>query len=79
MNLFDDNKVMTEQVKAKSELVWSESKFGATTPKYHKVFVVAPVDDATLDEAQTKSKMKHVIMGKKIWASLNAEFQIGIL
>ena len=61
MNLFNNNKVTTAQVKAKSELVWSKSKFGATTPKYHKVFVVAPVDDATLNEVRNKEKMKHVI------------------
>jgi len=79
LNLFKDSKVTKEQVKVKSDLVWSDSKFGATTLAYFDRFDVTPTDDANLDAARNHAKMEHVIMGKKIWSSLNAEFQIDIM
>jgi len=74
LNLFKDSKVTKEQVKANSDLVWSDSKFGATTPAYFKRFDVTPTDNTTLNAARNHAKMKHVIMGNKIWCSLTAEF-----
>ena len=78
LNLFDDNKVTKEQVGAKSELVWSSSDMTSTS-KYFAKFDANPTDDATLNAARNRAKMKHVIMGKKIWSSLTAEFQIEIM
>ena len=66
------------QVKVKSELVWSDSDF-ASTPRHFVNRSTNPSDDASLVAARDHARMKHVIMGKKIWNSLTAEFQIEIM
>ena len=73
LNQFEYSKVTKEQVQAKSELVWSESTF-ATTSQHFTKFTLIPTNDDTLNESRNHAKMKHVIMGKKIWSSFTAEF-----
>ena len=73
-NIFTDNIIRKEQVKAKSELVWTEITFGANTPKCFKTLANLPVDDATLESERNRAKMKYIITAKNIWASLDAEF-----
>ena len=75
LNLLEDSKVTKDQVKTKSKLVWSDSKFGTTTPAYFGKFDIVHTDDTTLNGAKTYAKINHVIMEKKIWSSLGAEFQ----
>ena len=65
LNQFEDSKVTKEQVQAKSELVWSESTI-STTSQYFTKFTSMPTNDNTLNESRNPSKMKHIIMGKKI-------------
>ena len=36
------------------------------------------MNNATLNTERNKAKMKHIIMAKKIWTSLDSEFQIEI-
>ena len=78
LNLFDDSKVTKKQVRAKSELVWSTTDY-ATTTKYFGKLDPTITDDDSLNKARNQAKIKHVIMGKKIWSSLTAEFQIEIM
>ena len=79
MNLFEDSKVTKDQVKELSSMVWSDSKFETTTPAYFQKFDVPPTDNVTLKAARNHTKMKHVIMGNKIWSSLTAKFQTEIM
>jgi len=59
-------------------LVWSTSAFGSDTPKYFKDFASAPTNDATLKDARNLIKLKHIMMGTKIWNSLSSKFKIEI-
>ena len=79
VNSFKVYSVTKAQVKAKSELVWIDTTFGADTPKYFARFGTAPVDTATLDVEQNKLRMKHVIIGKKVQDSFKSPFQIEIM
>ena len=74
VNLFKVHSVTKEQVKAKSELVWVDTAFGADTPKYFARFGTAPVDTVTLEVERNKVRMKHVIIGKKLWDSFKSSF-----
>ena len=77
-NMFTSTNLTKEQVKVKSELVWEDTTF-VNTPRYFKIFDTNPTDDDTLNVERNNMKVKHVIMGKKIWSSFKSEFQIEIL
>ena len=79
LDLFTTHKLSKSQVKSKSNLVWASTAHGADTPKYFARFTTAATDDATLDAERNKMRLKHVMMGKKIWDSLSSEFQIDIM
>ena len=66
-------------MKTKSELVWAETTYRANTTAYFKLFENLPTDDATLNAERNIAKLKHTIISKKIWESLNSVFQIEIL
>ena len=59
--------------------MWSESKFGTTTPKYFKIFNAKPMDDTGLDAERNPTKFKHVMTGVNIWNSLTLDFQLELL
>ena len=67
------------KIRAKSELVWTDTTFGSNTPKHYKISVTPPTDDTTLVVERNNMKLKHVIMDKKSWDSLKSAFQIKIL
>ena len=79
LDLFTTHKLSKSQVKSKSNLVWASTAHGADTLKYFARFTTAATDDATLDAERNKMRLKHVMMGKKIWDSLSSEFQIDIM
>ena len=78
LDLFTTHKLSKSQVKSKSNLVWASTAHGADTPKYFARFTTAATDDATLDAERNKMRIKHVMMGKKIWASFTSAFKIKI-
>ena len=66
-------------MKTKYELVWAETTYVANTTAYFKLFKNLPTDNTTLNAERNIAKLKHTIISKKIWASLNSVFQIEIL
>ena len=78
VDIFNSNLCTTDQLKAYCDLVWSESTYGANTPKYFDIFDTAPTNTFELDEYRNKRKLKHVMLGTKLWASLTSDFKIEI-
>ena len=78
-DLFGTSKISKEDVKRKAELVWATTDHGTDTPRYFKSFDSVPTDDASLNKERNRMRMKHVILGKKTWASLDSKFQVEIL
>ena len=79
VDLFESNTLTRKQVNAQADKVWSESKFGATTPEYFKIFATKPTDDASLDAERNATKFKHAMAGANIWNSLTSDFQLELL
>lgn len=69
IDIFNSNLCMKNQLTAYCDLVWS-------TPKYFDIFDTAPSNNAELNELRNKRKLKHVMLGNKIWASLTSDFKI---
>ena len=78
-NLFDRHNLSTKQVIDYVNLFWSETAHGADTPKYHKRHATPPVDTAELTDQRELSRMKSIILGRKVWDSLTSEFQAEII
>ena len=78
IDIFKSNQATREQVEHHCDLVWSESTFGNSTPKYFQEFATAPTNTDELKTLRNRRKLKHVIMGSKIWNRLTSEFQIDI-
>ena len=78
INIFKSNKSTKKQVQFHVDLVWDDASIGATTPKYFAIFDTAPTTTDELDELRNTTKLKHVMMGSKIWNSLTSKFQIDI-
>ena len=78
VNIFKSNKATSDEVKAHCNLVWSSSKFGTETPTYFKIFIKAPTDTHELETERNARKLKHVMMGNKLWDSLSSGFKIEI-
>ena len=76
---FKSKQVSPEQVRAHSELVWGTTSFGTNTPKYFKLFPNPPTNTIELENERNKRRLKHVMLGWKIWNSLTASFQIDIM
>ena len=67
MNIFDRYGVKQECVKTYVDLFWANTTFGVNTPKYHKQYTACPTDTAELTTERDKSKIKSIILGRKIW------------
>ena len=78
VNLFDSNKATKEQVKYHCALVWSDSSFGISTSDYFARFGMAPTNTDELNTKWNDRRLKHVILGQKIWTSLTSTFQIDV-
>ena len=76
---FKSKQVTPEQVRAHSELVWGTTAFGSATPKYFKSFIQPPTTTEELEKERNKRRLKHVMLGWKLWNSLTASFQIDIM
>jgi len=81
LDLFENKNIKKEQIKEHCDLVWANTDH-ASTPRYFRTFTaptVAPTDDATLNDARNQRKLRHVMMGNKIWSSLKSKYQLEIL
>ena len=67
VDIFNSNLCTTDQLKAYCDLVWSESTWGVNTPKYFDVFDTAPSNTVELNELRNKRRLKHVMLGTKLW------------
>merc|ERR1740124_362862 len=78
IDIFTSNKVSKKEVIFHCDLVWSKNTFRLDTPKYFKDFATAPTNDTTLNNALNLVKLKHIMMGTKIWNSISSAFKIEI-
>ena len=65
-----------EQIKEHCERVWASTTYGANTPKYFDIFATAPTNTNELTALRNQRKLKHVMMGNKLWSSLKSKYQI---
>ena len=65
-----------DQIEYYCDLVWLDSTFGDNTPNYFEIFVVAPTHTAELNMLKNHRRLRHIIMGNKIWNSLNYQVKI---
>ena len=79
IDLFSSNKVTKEQVVEHCELVWSDSNYGNDTTRYFAKFATPPTSEEDLISERNKRRMKHVMMGYKLWNSLTSSFQLDII
>ena len=78
IDIFKSNKAAKEQVQFHVDLVWDDASLGATTPKYFAIFDKAHITTEKLNKLRNTTKLKHVIIGAKIWNNFTANFQIDI-
>ena len=75
-NFLDDDNIKTEEVTKHVDLVWSESGHSATdTPEFFTNFATDPADKAALEKVRNKYRLKHVILGKKVWNTLISAYK----
>ena len=78
IDIFKSKQVTQDQILAHSELVWASTAHGSTTPRYFKRFNTPPTTTNDIEDARNQRRLKHVMMGWKLWNSLTAKFQIEI-
>ena len=79
VNLFERHCVTTDQVREYVILFWATTTHGADTSKYHMVLATTPKDNDTLNIARDKTKLKRIILEKRVWNSLTYKFQKKII
>ena len=77
VDIFKSHKATSEQVEHYCDLVWANTAH-ASTPEYFAHFDNPPTDDAALTLLRNTRRLKHIILGKKLWNSLTSSFQIDI-
>ena len=77
INTFHSNLCTKDQLNAYSDLVWSRSSLGDTT-QFFDIFNSPPTSTTELEAVRNKRKLKHVMLGTKLWASLTSDFKIEI-
>ena len=77
IDIFHSNLCTRDQLTAYCNLVWSQSNLGDTS-KFFDVFDVPPTSTVELEALRNKRKLKHVMLGTKLWASLTSDFKIEI-
>ena len=76
---FQSCKVQKDLIVSHIDHVWADITFDNLTPEYFEIFDPMPTDTAKLNVLRNLRKLKHVIMGKKIWNSLTSKYKIEIL
>ena len=79
IDLFESNRATKEEIEEYTDLVWEDTDFGTSTPKYFKAFDTVPTDKAMLDKFCNRQKLKHVMLGHQLWNSLSSTFKVEII
>ena len=75
-NLLEDDSILTDQVTKHVDLIWSESGYDAPdTPEFFIDIATPPTTTAELEDIRNKFRLKHVILGKKIWETLTSNYK----
>lgn len=77
IDIFHSNLCTKDQLNAYGDLVWSQANLG-DTPRLFDIFETAPTSTAELEAVRNKRRLKHVMLGTKLWASLTSDFKIEI-
>ena len=77
VDFFNSSQGEKAQVKEYSDLVWANTTLG-NTQKYFCIFDTNPATTVELESRRNQRRLKHIMMGKILWESLTAEFQIEI-
>lgn len=62
------------QILKKPKLVWANTMVGTDILQCHTRFAATPVDDPTLAVTRNTEKLKHVMIGTKLWNCSKSEF-----
>ena len=76
VNIFNTHRIPQDKVIQYSDLVWDNTVFGNPTSNYFARFNPVPTTDDELNEYRNQRRLKHVILGQKIWSSLTSDFQL---
>ena len=77
IDIFHSNLCTRDQLSVYCDLVWSQTNLGNTS-KLFEVFAEPPTSTVELEAVRNKRKLKHVMLGTKLWASLTSDFKIEI-
>ena len=77
IDIFHSNLCTKDQLNAYCDLVWSQSNLGDTS-QFFDVFDQPPTSTVELEAGRNRRKLKHVMLGTKLWASLTSDFKIEI-
>ena len=75
VDIFKSHKVEQPMIKQYSDLVWSDASIGDTT-KLFDIFETPPASTAELITLSNKRRLKHVMLGNKLWNSLSPNFKL---
>ena len=78
IDIFRSHKATEEHVIHYCDLVWVSTPHGTATPEYFSRFSTPPTSNDDLNQLRNTRKLKHLILGKKIWKSLTSAFQMDI-
>ena len=70
VNLFERHVVTVKEVKRYVNLFWDSKAFANVDLQFHRIHSTDPIDDNTLTAAWNCTKMKSIIIGRKVWSSL---------
>ena len=81
-DVFLEKGVCAKKLEKHVKMVWSKAEFGNDpdqTPNYFASFSKLPTNTNELGDLRNAAQMKHVMIGKIIWNSLKAPFQIELM
>ena len=75
VDIFKSNQVSQDKVKEYVELVWSDTSLGDTT-KLFDHFETPPDSTNGLNTLRNNRRLKHIMLGNKLWNSLTPNFKL---
>ena len=75
IDIFKIHKVDQPKVKEYADLVWSDATLG-NTPKYFDFYETPPASTDELNRLRNKRRLKHIMLGNKLWNSLTTNFKL---
>ena len=76
-NLLENDNIKMSEVESHMTLIWSESDYEiADTSKFFRNFTVDPSSLVELEKIRNKQRLKHVILGKKVWNTLSSAYKV---